>query len=204
MRFARVLDALANLPWWWSPVFFLIVTVGLAVWFKWKFHKIIHETVLEAGSKLKDATAVVHAVTAVERPKGPSPYDIQEDDEQFDPGLDGTEWEDEGVNYYIIEATITPADPAAKWDPTGLDVVPADFEPADPTDVCEKMGGLHSAEVQENGRFVSLQERDITGSRRIRFLFGIPEGVRAVKFAQFVTYFGHVDLPKPLHKPVRT
>jgi len=100
MRFARILDAIANLPWWWSSVFFLVVTVGLAVWFKWKFHKIIHEAVLEAGSKLKDAAVTVHGVTAAARPKGPSPYDLPEDDEQFDPSLDGTEWDEDGANFY--------------------------------------------------------------------------------------------------------
>ena len=106
-------------------------------------------------------------------------------------------------NIRLLQRLVGRIDPAVKWDPTGLGVVPSDFEPDDPTDVSEKMGGLHSAEVQENGRFVPLPEKEITGSRRIRFLFGIPEGVRAVKFAQFVTYFGHVDLPTPIRKPAR-
>jgi len=47
----------------------LIAFVFLAMaWFKWKFHKIVHEAVLEAGSALKGAETKVHAVTAVPAP----------------------------------------------------------------------------------------------------------------------------------------
>ena len=34
-------------------------------------------------------------------------------------------------------------------------------------------------------------------------LFGIPDGVKEVKFAQFVTYFGRVTLPAPVRAPAR-
>ena len=167
-------------------------------WFKWKFNQIVHEAVLDAGSALKDAQATVHSVKAVPAPKEPSPYDLDEDDEQYCPELDGTPWEDEGVNYYSIDVTITPAEESTSWDPTGVAVVPADFEPHDPTDVCEQLGGLHSAEVWNSGGFQPLPECEVRGPRRVRLLMGVPEGVRAVKFANLVTYFGHVDLPEPV------
>jgi hypothetical protein len=202
MRFIlNLIDLCLSLPWWGA----LAVLASLAafvylsgVWFKWKFHKIVHEAVLEAGSALKGAEARVHAVSAVPAPAGASPYDIKEDDEEFDPELDGQPWEEDGGHFYSIDVTVTPADPATAWDPTGLAVVPADFEPEDPTDVSERMGGLHSAEAWIGEKFVPLPEGEVRGPKRLRLLMGIPEGVRAVKFANLVTYFGHVDLPAPL------
>ena len=35
-------------------------------------------------------------------------------------------------------------------------------------------------------------------SHRVRFLFGVHEGLKAVKFANGVTYFGRMELPVPL------
>ena len=202
MRFlANLIDLCMNLPWWGAlaVVGGLVAFVYLSgVWFKWKFNRIVHEAILDAGAALRGADAAVHSVTAVPAPKEPSPYDLKEDDEQFCPELDGTPWEEEGVHYYRIDATITPADPQAAWDPTALAVVPADFAPDDPTDVCEQLGGLHSAEVYVGGGWQPLPEAEVKGPRRLRMLFGIPEGVRAIKFASLVTYFGNVDLPAPL------
>ena len=37
----------------------------------------------------------------------------------------------------------------------------------------------------------------LNGEHRLRMLFGVPKGVRAVKFACVVTYFGRVELPPP-------
>jgi hypothetical protein len=168
------------------------------VWFKWKFNKIVHEAVLEAGSALTGATATVHAVTAVVAPTGPSPYDLDDDDEEFCPELDGTPWDEDGGHFYSIDVTITPAEGSTAWDPTALAVVPADFEPDDPTDVCERLGGLHSAEVWTGEKFVALPEGNVHGPKRVRLIMAVPDEVRAVKFANLVTYFGRVDLPAPV------
>jgi hypothetical protein len=202
MKFiANLIDLCLSLPWWGA----LAVLGSLAafvylsgVWFKWKLNRIVHEGVLEAGSALKGATATVHSVTAVPAPAGPSPYDLPEDDENFAPELDGTPWDDDGCCFYQIDVTVTPADPATAWDPTALGVVPADFEPDDPTDVSERMGALHSAEAWTGETFVPLKEEEVRGPKRVRLLMAVPEGVRAVRFANFVTYFGHVDLPAPV------
>jgi hypothetical protein len=197
---ANVLDHLSSLVLGAvGAILGLVAFVYLArAWFKWKFNKIVHEAVLEAGSALKGAEAKVHAVTGVAAPGGPSPYDIQEDDEEFCEEIDGQPWDEDGARFYSIDVTITPADAATAWDPTGLAVVPADFEPDDPTDVCEQLGGLHSAEVWTGEKFVPLPEGEVHGPKRLRLLLGIPEGVRAVKFASLVTYFGHIDLSAPL------
>jgi hypothetical protein len=202
MRFVlNLIDLCLGLPWWGAlaVVGGLVAFVYLSgVWFKWKFHRIVHEAVLEAGAALRGADLVVHGVTAVPAPRGPSPYDIKEDDEEYCEGIDGQPWEEDGVHFYQIDATITPADPAATWDPTSLNVVPADFEPDDPTDVSEQMGGMHSAEAYVGGGWQPLPEAEVKGPRRLRMLFGIPEGVREIKFASLVTYFGKVELPAPL------
>ncbi len=183
----------------------LVFVAGMlfVVWYvKHRFHKMIHEAVLEAGSALKGADANVHSVRAVPAPTEPSPYDAKEDDEEFCEEMDGKPWEADEADFYQIDVTITPADSDVQWDPTGIGLVPADFRPDDPTDVCERMGGLHSAELFVGGRFVSVKEEQLTGAQRVRMLFGIPKGVCAVKFSSVVTYFGNVTLPTPLPTPV--
>jgi hypothetical protein len=190
-----------NLPWWGSLAVIagLVASFYLAGWyFKWKFDKLVHETVLNMGAALKDAQATVHAITPVPAPVGPSPYDSVEGDDDFVENLDGEPWDEEDACFYKIDATIEPTNPEAKWDPTALALVPADFAPQDPTDVCDRLGCLHSAEIQVNGRFQPLPEGEVEGSQCLRMLFAVPEGVREVKFAKGVTYFGHVELPPPL------
>ncbi|MFO0798763.1 MAG: hypothetical protein U0804_14920 [Gemmataceae bacterium] len=191
-----------GLPWWVSLVIVpVVLIVGWKVlgWYvRRRFDQIVHDAVLCAGSALAGATAEVHSVVAVTAPKEPSPYDLDEDDENFCPELDGTPWEADDADFYVIDATITPADPAALWDPTGIGVSPADFEPEDPTECSEQMGALHSAERFVNGNWKPAREGNLTGPQRLRMLFGVPKGVRAVKFAAVVTYFGRVELPPPL------
>jgi hypothetical protein len=195
----RLVALLLGLPWW---VGLVVVPVVLVVGWKllgWyvgrKFNQIVHEAVLGAGSALAGATAEVHSVTAVAAPKDPSPYDAEEGDDDFCDELDGKPWEADEADFYLIDVTITPADPAATWDPTGVGVVPADFQPDDPTECSVNMGALHSGERFVNGSFRPLREGNQTGRQRLRMLFGVPKGVRAVKFASVVTYFGRVDLP---------
>jgi hypothetical protein len=191
----RFLMNLLDLPWWGG----LALLVGLAatvLWLKFvfprRFEKIVRDAVLEMGSALKDAQVTVHSVAAAAPPTGPSPYDIDEDDENYVEGVDGEPWEHEGYNYYLIDATIEPADAEALWDPNEVEI-------------SEDLGGLHSAEVYINGRFQPAKEEEIRGPLRLRMLFAIREGVRAVKFANMVTYFGHVDLPAPVQarRPAR-
>jgi len=198
-----LIQLMLNLPWWGN----LILIAGLVVlfyvggwWFRRRFDRIVHEGVLEMGSALKGATVAVHSVEAVPLPSRHSPYDISKDDENFMEGVDDEPWNEEGVNYYAIDATITPANEAGPWDPTALTLVPADYVPDDPTEITEQMCPLHSAEVFVNGHYERAPEKEVRGPRRLRMVFAVHEGLRAVKFGLFVTYFGHVDLPAPLPK----
>jgi hypothetical protein len=201
MRFLKnLLELCLGLPWWGALAVLgglVAFFYGSGLWFRWKFKKIVHEAVLEAGSALEGAEVTVHSVKAVATPKELSPYDLSEDDEQFAEGIDGEAWDEDGVCFYSIDVTITPAKDVA-WDPTGLAMVPTDFEPDDPTDVCDQLCGLHSAERFVNGRFEPAPEGEVRGPQRLRLLFGVHEGLRAAKFANLVTYFGHIDLPVPL------
>ena len=198
-----LLNLLLNLPWWWSLAVIagLVVVAYLLGWyFKYKFHKICYEAVRDAGAALKGAAVEVHSVTAVPLPGAHSPYDIPEDDENFVEGVDDEPWDDEECNYFAIDATITPALPDAAWDPTGLALIPADYQPDDPIDISEQICPLHSAEIMVNGAFRPAREQEVRGPLRLKMVFAVHDGLRAVQFAMVVTYFGHVDLPAPLPK----
>ena len=192
-----------NLP-WWADLAIIGVLAILVVWLRFyirrRFDQIVHETVLEVGAGLKDAAVTVHCVEAVTPPADSSPYDLEENDENFMEGVDDEPWDDAGVNYYSIEATIAPAEAAAVWDPTALTLVPADHAPADPTEISAEMCPLHSASILVDGRFRQAPEEEVHGTQRLRMVFAVHDNLRSVKFALFVTYFGHVDLPAPLPK----
>jgi hypothetical protein len=199
----NLIQLLLNLPWWAGALVIaglIAFLYGCALFIRWKFNKIVRETVLSLGAQLRDAGVIVHSVMAMPVPEGPSPYDAKEDDEEYAEGIDGEPWDDEDASFYLIDATITPVDANVKWDPTMLALVPADFAPEDPTEVCPKLCALHSAEIFANGGFRPAPEKDRRGPQRMRMLFAIGDGIREVKFASGVTYFGHVKLPRPLPK----
>jgi len=198
-----LIQLMLRLPWWAD----LIILAALALlvylsgwWFRRRFEQITHDAVQEVGAAMKDAQVTVHAVEARPAPNAPSPYYIKEDEEEFMEGVDDAPWDDDDVNYYAIDATITPTDPNAPWDPTALSLVPADYAPDDPIDVSDKICPLHSADIFVNGCFQSAPEKEVRGPQRLRMLFAVHDGLRSVKFAMFVNYFGHVDLPAPLPK----
>lgn len=198
-----LINLMLNLP-WWGNLILLAVLVALFYlsgwWLRRRFEQIAREAVLEVGESMKDAQVTVHAVEARPMPSAHSPYDIKEDDEDFVEGVDNELWDDKDVNYYAIDATITPADPIAKWDPTALTLVPADYVPDDEVEISEQICPLHSADIFANGHFQPAREKDVRGPQRLRMLFAVHDGLRAAKFGMFVTYFGHVDLPAPLPK----
>jgi hypothetical protein len=163
-----------------------LVVLGLVVIAVWQFRRrrtgllgfpdpeAIQQAFLESGNTLQGATATVHAVEVAAPPVGPSPYDPKEGDEDFAEGLDGEDWDPNEGDFYLIDATIAPADANTKWDPTALAVVTADFNPRDPMEVSDQMGALHSAERFVNGKFVTLKEGNVQGEQRLRMLFGVP------------------------------
>ena len=198
-----LINLFLGLP-WWGMVAVALALAAFAAFLGWyirrRFDEIVNETVVNAGAALKGAELTVHSATAVPLPSRSSPYDINRDDEDFVEGVDDAPWDNDGVSYYAIDVTITPVDPAAAWDPTALSLVPADYAPGDPTEITEQLCPLHSAELFAGGRFQPAREVELHGPQRLRMVFAVHDGLRAVKFALFVTYFGRVDLPLPLPK----
>jgi len=197
----RALNLFLNLPWWLNLAVLgalAVLAFGLRFYVSRKFNQLVHDTIVEVGASLRDATVVVHSVEPRPAPATRSPYDLDEDDENFQEGLDDAPWDEPGTVFYSIDATITPASPDAPWDPTALMLVPADFAPEDPTEVCAQLCPLHSGEIFTNGRFQPAAEREIRGPQRVRLLFAVHEGMREVKLGRFATYFGRIELPAPL------
>jgi hypothetical protein len=192
-----------NLPWWQAALVIAALVAafyGLSLLVRWYFDKVVRETVTNLGAQYRAAQITVHSVTATPAPQEPSPYDAKEDDEDYAEGIDGEPWDDEDANFYLVDVTIALAEPSARWDPTLLALVPADFAPEDPTEVCPRLCALHSAQIFVNDAFKPAAEGDRRGPQRLRMLFAIGDGIREAKFASGVTYFGHVKLPPPLPK----
>jgi hypothetical protein len=195
------INLLLNSPWWVTvSVIAALAAVGygLSLYFRRQFDNLVRDTVLNMGVSLKDAQATVHSVTLAVAPTKPSPYDLKEDDEQFAEGLDGELWDEKDTNFYTVDATISPADTMAAWDPTVLALVPFDFAPADPTENSTCFGALHSAEIFVDGRFQPAREGHVRGAQRLKMLFAVDSHQRTMKFASGVQYFGRIDLPVPV------
>jgi len=195
-----VVDLFCVLPWWGA----VAVLAGLVAAL-WAFgHYIAHrlrreltDAVLAQGTPLADALVEVHSVEPAAPPTQPSLMDIDEGTDDFDPEL--CEDDESGTtNYYRVDATIAPHDPQAEWDPSALFVVQRDFEPEEELAFCEKMGLVHSLELQRDGEFVSQHSGNVVGPQRLRILFAVPRGLQIAKFAYHFTYFGSVTFPAPV------
>src|SRR5262252_3967292 len=60
-----LLNLLMNLPWWIDLAILAVlaaVAYGLGWYLKYKFHRIVHEAVVDAGAALRDAAVTVHSV----------------------------------------------------------------------------------------------------------------------------------------------
>ena len=203
MKFlVNMIAMFALLPWWGS----LLVVAGLVLlvfvgiwWIKYQFHKIVQEGVLNAGAALALARVDVHDIRAVPAPAGPSPYDAKEGDDDFIEGVDDEDWSEPGVAFYELDVTVSPTDPDAEWSPDGLSIVPANWVPEEKTDICERMGAVHTAHLYEDGRWVQGDGDNVAGSHRVKLLFGFePKGDKAVRLRNFVTPVGEaIPLPAP-------
>ncbi len=198
----RLFVFLANLfqmlPWWGVlavivglvAVLFLLAKYALS-----KFELDLIKSVASQGVALTDAVASVNSVQPAPAPVERSAYDIQPEDEEYDPEIDD-EWpsEDE-VAHFTIDVTVAPRQPDAAWDPSALSVVRADFQPQEDLEFCMETGLLHTVEVYRNGRFEPHRQGNVTGPQRLRLLVALPHGVSDVKFAYHFTYFGRATLP---------
>jgi hypothetical protein len=191
-----VVELFRWLPWWGAAgvlVFIAAGLWGLAHYFVHRFKREVARSVREQGQPLTDALVSLHSVEPAERPTADSPLD-DPDDEYYDPDMDGMFATDD-FDYFWIEATVAPQDAQAKWDPSALALVPADFQPDEEFEFSGQTALLHTLEIWRNGRFEPQGAQSVTGRQRLRMLFAVPHDVRDAKFAYHFTHFGKVALP---------
>jgi len=193
-----VVSLFVMLPWWGAlgVIGGLILSLYIAGWYI--VHRLKRDLVgaaLESGKALTDAVVQVHSVEPAAKPEGRSAIDGDEDDEDFDPELDG-DWDDEGCRFVWIDATISPESPETIWEPTTLTVVKSDWTPSEDLEICEEMGIPHTVEIWRNGRFAPFAGGPVTGPQRLHMLFAVPENAKHVKFGYHFTYFGRLTLPE--------
>jgi len=192
-----VLSLFVLLPWWAALGVIAGIVLALFAGGWYVVHRLrrdLTDIALNMGKPMEDAIAQIHSVTPAPMPEGPSSIDADEDDENYDPELDG-DWDDEGCRFFWIDATITPQPPETLWDPTTLVLVNADWSPEEDLEICEETGIPHTVEVWREGRFAPLSDGLLTGPQRLRMLFAVPENSKDVKFGYHFTYFGRLTLP---------
>ncbi len=196
-----VVDLFRWLSWWGALAVLAGMVVGfvaLAKYFWYRLERDIVRAVSDQGQPLTDALVSVHLVESAAPPTEPSPLNLDPDDENYDPDLDGAIPTDEAADYYWIDATVAPHDPQAEWDPSNLALVRGNFEPKEELELCMDTGLLHTLEIWRDGAFAPQGEGLVTGPQRLRLLFAVPHGMIWVKFAYHFTYFGDFALPAPV------
>ena len=135
---------------------------------------------------LRGATVDVHSVRPV-----PSP-------EEFEPEDDAQPAE---LDWFEIEATIFPAPnavgPMTHWDLDDLRLVPIDEPNREPLEAAEIESEIGFARIAivENGVASEPEQSTLHGPQRLRFVAGLPRGIRVWKFRYYFEQFGRVELP---------
>jgi hypothetical protein len=191
---------------WMGLVVAAAILVGLyfaaRLFVEGMFRSVANEALRQVSGPLADAELQVHSITPAERPTMVSVFDVE--DEEFEDGEFGGDtdylegWQTEG-EFYWIDATITPRDPASKWDASVLTLVPAVWK-GKPGEICEEIGPLHSIELYDGRNFRLLHngEETLRGEQRLRLLMACPEARTDVKFTYFGVTFGRLSLPTPV------
>ncbi len=137
-------------------------------------------------SPLKGATVDVHAVRIL-----PPAQAIEYEDDPMPVKLD----------WFEIDATIFPAPnavgPMNDWDIDGLRLVPIDEpdrEPLQAAEIGDEIGFARIA-IVENGAASEPEQSKLHGPQRLRFVAGLPRGIRVWKFRYYFEQFGRVELP---------
>jgi hypothetical protein len=201
-----IVELFLTLPWWASCLLAASIIgffVGAGVWLNWKLNAITHEALAQVASPLVDAQATIHSIEPAERPTGLSAFDVEDDDEDDDDAFDAVDevleaWQTDG-DFYWIDVTVTPQDPAAAWHASLLTLVPATWKGAI-GEFSESLGPLHSVELFAAAGFRPLRDGEdiLTGRQRLRLLMAAPEGSSHVKFTYYGATFGDFKLPLPL------
>src|SRR5688500_13936773 len=215
---AVTVAAFVYLQWWQALIVILVMILAFVFSVKFMIRSFFSNigTTIMAGFEmkakvLKGATAQVHSVEAIPVPP-PSVIDQDgdadedEDDEDEDEGGDDEE-DDRNLNYYRIDVTIRPdpqqaEGPMSQWDVSDLVVVDAKARAmqlnlaGDNEDAGE---GFHFRDVKvvQDGQLKPDEEGDCTGEQRLSAVFGVPDGLRELKFRYYTEDFGRITLPPP-------
>ena len=188
------------LPWWGAMLVIVGLIAGLLLAAKYALNRMLRDfqkAVVDRGLPLAAAVLTVHSVEAVPAPAGASPLEAGwEEDESYDPELDD-DWNDEGMEFCWIDATIAPQNPVAPWEPGMLSLAPEDFRPSEPLEVPPQIGIPHTIEIFQDGRFVPYHNETVCGRQRLRMLFAVPQDLQRAKFGYQFTYFGALSLDRP-------
>lgn len=210
--------AFVYLPWWAAIPVSAITFVSLVVLGKMLGRLYVQSLVGQAGDAaqgvfdvksrvLRGATVDVHAVHPADPPRELVDWvrSVHEEGDAAERAEATAQVEDQA--WYQFEVTIFPdpnaAGPMEHWDLDDLRVVPAGAKPRKMFDVegdedDEPESELHDLRVIENGEPVEPEGSKPHGPRRLRFVAGLPKGVKQAQFRYYFEQFGSIRIPQAL------
>ena len=179
---------------WWQAILvsfatFMLLVYGAKLMVRWAVARIKNfasELFRVKSRVLRGATVDVHTLRPV-----PAPEEFEPEDDTQPVML---EW-------FEIEATIFPAPnavgPMTHWDLDDLRLVPIDEPNREPLEAAEIESEIGFARIAivENGVASEPQQSTLHGPQRLRFVAGLPRGIRVWKFRYYFEQFGRVELP---------
>jgi hypothetical protein len=209
--------AFVYLPWWaaipTSALTFVGLIAGGKMLGRWWIRSFVDRAgeVIQGGFDVKSrvlrgATVDVHAVRPADPPRELVEWvrSVHEEGDVQERADAIAQVEDRA--WYQFEVTIFP-DPNAggqteTWDLDDLRVVPAGAEPPKVFDQEDDDGAdeseLHDLRVIQNGEAVEPDGAKFQGPQRLRFVAGVPKGVKEAQFRYYFEQFGSIRIPQAL------
>jgi hypothetical protein len=210
--------AFVYLPWWaavlTSALTFVSLVAGGKMLGRWWVRSLVGRAgdvaqgMFDVKSRvLRGATVDVHSVRPADPPRelvewARTVHEEGDADERADAAA-----QVEDRAWYQFEVTIFPdpaaAGPMGHWDLDDLRVVPAGARPrkifdADGDDGSGEESELHEPRVIQDGVAVEPVDAKFTGPQRLRFVAGLPKGVKEAQFRYYFEDFGAIRIPQAL------
>lgn len=192
---------------WWQAILasaatLIIIVIGAKLLVKAAVRRLgaVAQGLMEQHTKaLKNASVDVHTVRSI-----PPPAETTADTDEFDRVEAAADLRN--IRWYEIELSIFPdreqADPSDAWSPESLVLVPATAKPPLPFGTGRHVGGdsteivIRSLKMIVDGEPMS-PDHEVTGPHRLRFIAGVPSGMRELTLRYVVHQFGRIRLPAP-------
>jgi hypothetical protein len=156
------------------------------------------------GKALHNATVTVHSVIpTTEPPEGQGEEEEDESEDDSEALIPAEDSPPVRLKWYTFDVTITPDrvqhSEFGHWDIDDLVLVPFDAVFAEGLEDLDRADefALINTRIVESGRDTEFDEAKVAGPRRLRFVAGIDENVRTVKFRYYFEGFGRIPLPAP-------